>query len=77
MNFAGVVPGDTPFENMTKDPAPGVGAYMFTKSAPNREFVLEKNPNFNEDTIPGVPVANIDTVKTEIIPERSSADRRT
>ncbi|HEX6228634.1 MAG TPA: ABC transporter substrate-binding protein, partial [Solirubrobacterales bacterium] len=29
MNFAGVVPGDTPFENMTQDPPPGVGTYMF------------------------------------------------
>jgi peptide/nickel transport system substrate-binding protein len=68
MNFAGLVPGDTPFENVTKDPAPGVGAYMFTKSIPNREFVLEKNPNFDEGTIPGVPTANIETIKTEIIP---------
>jgi peptide/nickel transport system substrate-binding protein len=68
MNFASLVPGDTPFENMTKDPAPGVGAYMFTKSVPNREFVLERNPNFSEDTVPGVPVANIGTINTEIIP---------
>lgn len=68
MNFASLVPGDTPFENMTKDPVPGVGAYMFTKSVPNREFVLERNPEFSEDTIPGVPVANIGTVKTVINP---------
>ncbi|HEU5063497.1 MAG TPA: ABC transporter substrate-binding protein [Solirubrobacterales bacterium] len=68
MNFAGLVPGDTPFENMTKDPAPGVGAYMFTKSIPNREFVLEANPKFKEDTIPGVPTPNIETVTTKIIP---------
>ena len=68
MNFASLVPGDTPFENMTKDPVPGVGAYMFTKSVPNREFVLERNPEFSEATVPGVPVANIDTINTEIIP---------
>ncbi|HYJ20710.1 MAG TPA: ABC transporter substrate-binding protein [Solirubrobacterales bacterium] len=68
MNFAGVVPGDTPFENMTKDPAPGVGAYMFTKSEPNREFVLERNPKFSDGTVPGVPVANIPTVRTVITP---------
>lgn len=68
MNFAGLVPADTPFENVTKNPAPGVGAYMFTKSIPNREFVLEKNPKFGEETIPGVPTANIETIKTEIIP---------
>jgi peptide/nickel transport system substrate-binding protein len=68
MNFAGLVPGDTPFQNMTKDPPPGVGAYMFTKSIPNREFVLEKNPKFTEGTIPDVPTANIETITTEIIP---------
>ena len=46
MNFAGVVPGDTPFENLSADPPPhrpvhhhGVGA--------NREFVMERNKNFN------------------------------
>ena len=68
MNFAGLVPGDTPFENMTKDPAPGVGAYMFTKSIPNREFVMEANPKFKEDTVPGVPTPNIETITTKIIP---------
>jgi peptide/nickel transport system substrate-binding protein len=67
MNFAGVVPGDTPFENMSKDPPPGVGSYMFTKSVPNREFVMEKNPRFREGLIPGVPEAKIDTVTTKII----------
>ncbi|HEX9967089.1 MAG TPA: ABC transporter substrate-binding protein [Solirubrobacterales bacterium] len=68
MNFAGLVPGDTPFENMTKDPPPGVGAYMFTKSVPNREFVMERNPRYSEDMVPGVPEAKIDTVTTKIIP---------
>jgi peptide/nickel transport system substrate-binding protein len=68
MNFAGIVPGDTPFENMTKDPAPGVGPYMFTKSVPNREFVLEKNPHFDANTVPGIPEAKIETITTKIIP---------
>src|SRR5918992_1002716 len=52
MNFAGIVPSDTPFRNLSADPPPGVGPYMFTESVPNREFVMEKNPNFN---IPGIP----------------------
>ena len=43
MNFAGLVPGDTPFENLTKDPPPGIGPYKITESVPNRQFVLEKN----------------------------------
>lgn len=68
MNFAAVVPSDTPFENTTKDPPPGVGAYMFTESVPNREFVLERNPRYSEDMVPGVPEAKVDTVVTKIIP---------
>lgn len=68
MNFAGVVPSDTPFENVSKNPPPGVGPYMFTKSEPNREFVMEKNPRFREGLIPGVPEANIETITTKIIP---------
>ena len=52
MNFAGVVPGDTPFENLSADPPPGIGPYKFTKSVPNREFVMEKNTELRH---PGHP----------------------
>ena len=71
MNFAGIVPGDTPFENLSADPPPGVGPYKLTKSVPNREFVMEKNKNFN---IPGIPKGNIDTITTKIV---KSAERQT
>jgi peptide/nickel transport system substrate-binding protein len=66
--FAGLVPGDTPFENMTKDPPPGIGPYKFTESVPNRQFVLEKNPRF---TIPGIPRGNIDKITTVIVKSRA------
>jgi peptide/nickel transport system substrate-binding protein len=71
MNFAGIVPGDTPFENLSADPPPGVGPYKFTKSVPNREFVMEKNAEFN---IPGIPKGNLDTITTQIV---KSAERQT
>jgi peptide/nickel transport system substrate-binding protein len=71
MNFAGIVPGDTPFENLSADPPPGIGPYKLTESVPNREFVLEKNANFN---IPGIPKGNIDTITTKIV---KSAERQT
>jgi peptide/nickel transport system substrate-binding protein len=71
MNFAGVVPGDTPFKNLSADPPPGIGPYKITKSVPNREFVLEKNSNFN---IPGIPKGNLDTMTTKIV---KSAERQT
>jgi peptide/nickel transport system substrate-binding protein len=67
MWFAGLVPGDTPFENLTEDPPPGVGPYMITESVPNREFVMEKNPEFEALDIPDIPTGNIDTITTVII----------
>jgi peptide/nickel transport system substrate-binding protein len=68
--FAGLVPGDTPFENLTKDPPPGIGPYKFTESVPNRKFVLEKNPRFN---IPGIPKGKIDKITVLIVTSRARA----
>ena len=67
MWFAGIVPGDTPFENLTEDPPPGVGPFMFTESVPNRQFVLEKNPEFEALGIPEIPVPALDKITTQII----------
>jgi peptide/nickel transport system substrate-binding protein len=67
MWFAALVPGDTPFKNLTEDPPPGVGAYTITESVPNREFVMEKNPEFEALDIPDIPTGNIDTITTVII----------
>jgi peptide/nickel transport system substrate-binding protein len=71
MNFAGIVPGDTPFKNLSADPPPGVGPYKITESVPNRQFVMEKNANFN---IPGIPKGNIDKITAQIV---KSAERQT
>ena len=71
MNFAGIVPGDTPFRNLTNDPPLGVGPYQITESVPNREFVMERNENFD---IPDIPKGNIDTITTRIV---KSAERQT
>jgi peptide/nickel transport system substrate-binding protein len=71
MTFAAILPGDTPFKNLSADPPPGVGPYAITKSEPNREFVMEKNKYFN---IPGIPKGNIDTITTQIV---KSAERQT
>jgi peptide/nickel transport system substrate-binding protein len=73
MNFSGLVPGDTPFEHLTNDPPPGIGPYMITESAPNRQFVLEKNHRFN---IPGIPKGNVEKITTVIVksPTRAAQD---
>jgi len=67
MWFAGLVPGDTPFENLTKDPPPGVGPYKVTESVPNRQFVMERNTVYDKNPIPGIPSGNIDKITTKII----------
>jgi peptide/nickel transport system substrate-binding protein len=66
MWFAAPVPSDTPFRNMTENPPPGVGPYMFTESVPNRQFVMEKNPNF-PDLGEDIPPGNVDKITTLII----------
>ena len=68
MEFAGLVPGDTPFENLTQDPPPGIGPYTITESVPNRRFVLEKNRRFD---IPGIPKGRIDEITALIVPSRA------
>ena len=67
MWFAGLVPGDTPFKNLTEDPPPGVGPYKITESVPNRQFVLERNTEFDQLNIPGIPSGNLDKITTQII----------
>jgi peptide/nickel transport system substrate-binding protein len=65
MPFAALVPGDTPFKNMTKDPPPGVGQFKVTESVPNRQFVLEKNKFFPD--IPDDPPAHLDKITALIV----------
>ena len=71
MNFAGLVPSDTPFENLTEDPPPGVGPYVITESVPNREFVMERREDFADLGIPDIPTGHVDTITTKIIKDQS------
>jgi peptide/nickel transport system substrate-binding protein len=66
--FAGLVPGDTPFENLTNDPPPGVGPYEIVESVPNRQFTLKKVAGFD---VPDVPKGNLDTIVTKIVKSTS------
>jgi peptide/nickel transport system substrate-binding protein len=63
---AGLVPGDTPFENESKDPPPGLGAYKFDNATiePNRQFTLVKNRRFS---IPDIPSGNLDRIDVKLI----------
>jgi peptide/nickel transport system substrate-binding protein len=67
MWFAALVPSDTPFKNMTKDPPPGVGPYTITESVPNRQFVLERNKQYDKNPIDEVPPGHIDKITVKIV----------
>jgi len=65
MNFAGLVPGDTPFENMTKNPPPGVGPFKIENMRPQRGFELTKNENYTP--IDGIPEAKLDKITINVV----------
>jgi peptide/nickel transport system substrate-binding protein len=67
MDFAGIVPGDTPFKNLTADPPPGVGPYKLTSSVPNRGFTMVKNDQFPGLNIPEVPTGYLDEIDVKIV----------
>jgi peptide/nickel transport system substrate-binding protein len=64
MTFSGVVPVDTPFQDQTRKPPPGIGPYRLVRSVPNREFVMLRNRSFR---LPGIPGGNIDRITTKIV----------
>jgi peptide/nickel transport system substrate-binding protein len=64
MDFAGIVPSDTPFENQTTSPPPGVGPFILENVKQNRSFELRKNPSWPE--IDGIPAAKLDKITVEI-----------
>jgi peptide/nickel transport system substrate-binding protein len=67
MVFASLVPGDTPFQNLTKNPPPGVGPYKFDNVRINRGYNLVKVPAFN---VTDQQVGKLDTIEVQVIKNR-------
>ena len=67
MPFASLVPGDTPFKNMTKDPPPGVGPYKFENVRINRGYDLVKVPTFN---VADQQVGKLDKIEVQVVKNR-------
>ena len=65
MDFAGIVPSDTPFENASKNPPAGVGPFKLENVRQNRGFELVKNASFPK--IDGIPAAKLDRVTVDVI----------
>ena len=62
--FGAPIPASTPPKDQTKNPPPGVGPYVITKSEPEREFVLRKRKNFS---LPGIPKPKLDQITVRVI----------
>lgn len=65
MNFAGLVKGDTPFENSTKTPPIGIGPFTLENVEPGRGFSLVKTKNFT--ALPEVPEAKADQIDVSVV----------
>jgi peptide/nickel transport system substrate-binding protein len=70
LTFAAPVPSKTPFKNTTPKPPPATGPFEITRSDPNREFVLERNPRFESLGIDGVQAAKVDRITVRIVPDK-------
>jgi peptide/nickel transport system substrate-binding protein len=68
----GLIPSGTSFKDLSANPPPGVGPYMFTKVVPNQAFTIVKNPKFAALKIPDIPVGHLDTINVKIVSNTQS-----
>jgi peptide/nickel transport system substrate-binding protein len=73
MPFASLVPSDTEFEVLTRNPPPGVAPMTIADVEGSRRFVLEKNPNY--PNIPGIPGAKLDKITVNVVQSNERAVR--
>jgi peptide/nickel transport system substrate-binding protein len=73
---SGLVPRGTAMRNLSNDPPPGVGAYMYTQASVNRGFTLERNPRFARFAIPDIPTGHLDTIRVTIVSNTQSEAQR-
>jgi peptide/nickel transport system substrate-binding protein len=69
---SGLVPTGTAMKNLSNDPPPGVGPYMYTSASANRGFTLKRNPGFAAFKIPGIPTGSVDTINVKIVSNTQS-----
>jgi len=67
MTYGALVPGDTPFDNQTKRPPPGVGPYKLAGVRVNRGYELVRVPGFD---VAGVPKGRLDKLSIEVVKNR-------
>jgi len=57
---AGLVPTGTKIANLSNNPPPGVGPYVIKDVVPNRSWTVARNPDWNDNLVPGVPAGKVD-----------------
>ena len=73
MGFAGMVPADTPFTDLSDRPPPGVGPYAITRVAPGSSFVMTQTRAFELD---GIPQGNLQRITTRLVPDVATQTER-
>jgi peptide/nickel transport system substrate-binding protein len=73
---SGLVPSGTAMRNLSTDPPPGVGPYMYTQASVNRGFTLQRNPRFASFDIPDIPTGHVDTIRVTIVSNTQSEAQR-
>jgi len=69
--FAAPVPPGTSSKDQSTTPIPSTGPYKIQSYAPNRQFVLVRNPNFQPTD--NVPATNPDKMTVKIVEDDSAA----
>jgi peptide/nickel transport system substrate-binding protein len=74
LDYGGLVPGDTPFENQTPKPPPGVGPYKIENVDSRRNFDLVKVPGF---AVEGLDPGKLDKITVTTVKNRRRATEDT
>lgn len=67
--FAALLPAGTPAKNLSTDPPPGTGPYMFTKSDPGRGWSYARNPYWAKanSQVSEVPEGHFDKIEVKVV----------
>jgi peptide/nickel transport system substrate-binding protein len=68
IQFAALLPADTPAEDQTANPPPATGPYAITKVKPGRSWEYERNPAWaaNGEAMPDWPDGHVDRIQLEV-----------
>jgi peptide/nickel transport system substrate-binding protein len=75
LEYAALLPPDTPAEDETAHPPPATGPYMITRVRPGRSWEYARNPAWakaNGEALPQLPDGHVDKIKFTVQPNPSA-----